>query len=84
MLAGTAARYMVSETISEQFPDEDMYVQITVDEFLFGGYYVPLIAELSALRGETLMPNNTFGLYYGVSICIISGSEKIRAKFLLF
>lgn len=31
---------------------------------LFEGYEVPLLKHLGELKGEPLIPNNTFGLYY--------------------
>jgi hypothetical protein len=72
MASGPAARYIVNEILTD-FEEEEIYVHCTVDEFLFGGYYVPFMAELSAMKGETLLPNNTFGLYYGRN-----GSESLK------
>lgn len=58
MLRSVLAEYLVAEPI---------FVTKTVDEMLFKGYYVELMEHLSGLTGQTLMPNNTFGLQYGVS-----------------
>jgi len=65
-----ARRYILSEILALH-PKEGLYVNVTVDEFLFGGYYVPFMKELSEMSGEVLLPNNTFGLYYGVSVQIV-------------
>jgi hypothetical protein len=64
---GGTARYIMSDALS-QFPDESLYVNVNVDEFLFGGYHVPFIKELEELSGEALLPNQTFGLYYNVRL----------------
>jgi len=64
---GGVARYMISEMFQETFTEEDLYVSITVDEFLFKGYYVPFMKELAELKGvDELLPQHTFGLYYNV------------------
>jgi hypothetical protein len=65
-LKGAVARYMVLETAKDL--EEGLFKKRTVGEFLFHGTYEPLVAELSDLNKEELMPNNTFGIYYGVSI----------------
>lgn len=42
------------------------FIQKRVKEILFQGWEVPMVAELSEFLGQELMPNNTFGLFYGV------------------
>jgi hypothetical protein len=47
--------------------EERVFIQRTVDEMLFKGYYVDMMESVSGLLGYKLLPNDTFGLYYGVS-----------------
>jgi len=47
--------------------DEKLFKKRTVGEFLFYGTYEPFIQEISDLKGEYIMPNNTFGVFFGVS-----------------
>lgn len=48
----------------------DLFMRRPVKELTFGGYVEPMMKELGELKGEELLPNNTFGLYYGVSLDI--------------
>jgi len=48
---------------------ETLFIQRTVDEFLFKGYPQHTVKDISEklLDGKVLLPNNIFGLYHGVS-----------------
>lgn len=52
--------------------DKKLFMQRTVGELTFKGYFEPMMEELGNLKGETLLPNNTFGIYYGVRLQFIS------------
>lgn len=56
LFRGVAAEYTV---------DVPTFLNRTVDEMLFGGYYDEMMHEVSGLLGKTLLPNDTFGLQYG-------------------
>lgn len=51
----------------EYLQDEKVFIQRTADEMLFKGYYVDFMDDFSSFLGYKLLPNDTFGLYYGVS-----------------
>ena len=53
--------------MAEHPGEVSVFVSKTIKELLFDGYYDGLIQDLSKLKGEDVLPNNTFGLYYGVS-----------------
>lgn len=38
----------------------------TVGELTFKGRFEPMMEALAELKGEAILPNNTFGLFYGV------------------
>jgi hypothetical protein len=62
-------QYFVQNSLDpdEEFiAPEEPFIQRTVGQMLFGGYYIPFMRTLEELKGEPLLPNNTFGLYYGV------------------
>ncbi|CAL8102958.1 unnamed protein product [Orchesella dallaii] len=44
---------------------ERLFINKNVSELLFEGYYQPSVAEASGLANDTLLPNNTFGFFYG-------------------
>ncbi|ODN03610.1 Lysosome membrane protein 2 [Orchesella cincta] len=44
---------------------ERLFISKTVSELLFKGHFQPSVAEASALANDTLLPNNTFGFFYG-------------------
>jgi len=48
--------------------DEKLFKKRTVGEFLFYGTHEPFVQAISEMAGEDIMPNNTFGIFYGVSI----------------
>jgi len=76
---GTFARSILSEIFNDQYKDEKLYVKRTVQQIVFGGYYVPFIKELSNLMGQSLLPNNTFGLYYGVGCKLVLSYQFLNA-----
>ncbi|XP_035712600.1 lysosome membrane protein 2 [Folsomia candida] len=49
----------------EFLADEQVFVQKTIDEMLFKGYYVDFMEDFAKFIGYKLLPNDTFGLYYG-------------------
>lgn len=64
-------RYVVQHTLNENYPDEKLYFSRTVGELLFSGIYIPFAKDFSELKGEEVLPNNTFGLFYNVSQWLI-------------
>lgn len=54
----------------EFLADEQVFVQKTIDEMLFKGYYVDFMEDFAKFIGYKLLPNDTFGLYYGVSVAL--------------
>lgn len=64
---GTLYRYIVTDVLKEH-PSLQLYLYTTVGEIMFQGIYLPFLKDLSEMRGdgEPILPNNTFGLYYGV------------------
>lgn len=46
--------------------NEGLFLTKTVHQLLFGGFRHELLATFSSITGERYMPNNTFGLFYGV------------------
>jgi len=56
--------YMVMSAAQDH--EQKLFKKRTVGEFLFYGTHEPFIQEISDLKGEDIMPNNTFGIYYGV------------------
>ncbi|ODN04769.1 Lysosome membrane protein 2 [Orchesella cincta] len=56
-------RYVISETVAEH-PEEQLYVNLEIGELTFKGKYLPFMKDLSELKGEEVLPDNTFGLYY--------------------
>jgi len=46
---------------------ETPFLRKKVRELLFDGYYVGLIDTLQNITRKAILPNSTFGLYYGVS-----------------
>lgn len=57
-------KYVMREVFSNN--GERLFINKTVGELLFDGYHQPSVAEVSELRGEELLPNNTFGIFYKV------------------
>ncbi|ODN04815.1 Lysosome membrane protein 2 [Orchesella cincta] len=45
--------------------NKELFMHRTVAELTFTGYKEPLMKDLADLQGEELLPNNTFGIYYG-------------------
>ncbi|CAL8137067.1 unnamed protein product [Orchesella dallaii] len=45
--------------------NKDLFMHRTVAELTFTGYFDPLMKDLAELQGQELLPNNTFGIYYG-------------------
>lgn len=62
------ARSVILDTVAGHEENEPLFVRKSVGELLFRGYFEPMISELSDLSGEEVMPNSTFGIYYGVSL----------------
>ncbi|CAL8138190.1 unnamed protein product [Orchesella dallaii] len=58
---GAVSRYVIVEYLA----DENIFVKKTVDEMLFKGYHVDMMAQLSSFTGIKYLPNDTFGLQYG-------------------
>lgn len=46
---------------------EPLFLQRTVDEALFKGWRVPFLEKIEDEVGISLVPNNTFGFFVGVS-----------------
>jgi len=55
--------YLASEEITTA--GETLFMTHTVREMLFQGYPEPVFKELGRLKGESILPNDTFGLAYG-------------------
>lgn len=69
-LAAFRTKSLAVRTLAYPFTEkhkETLFLQRTVEEFLFKGYFQPTIAEIGEklMGGKQLLPNNTFGLYYG-------------------
>jgi hypothetical protein len=62
---GTLSRIVVLGIVSRY--NESIFMTRPVRELLFGGFYHELIATFASITGESYMPNNTFGMLYGVS-----------------
>ncbi|CAL8113497.1 unnamed protein product [Orchesella dallaii] len=45
--------------------NEGLFMTKTVKELNFGGFRHELLTSLGSITGETYVPNNTFGLFYG-------------------
>lgn len=59
------SRFLVREIFANN--EERLFVQKSVKELLFEGYYQSTVEAMSDLSpGEELLPNNTFGFFYGV------------------
>lgn len=50
----------------EYSASEPVYLTKTIDEMLFKGYHVDMMEQISAMSGVKSLPNDTFGLQYGV------------------
>lgn len=61
---GTFARSMMLEYLEPY--EETAFIQRTVEEMLFKGYYVDFMEDFAKFLGYQLLPNNMFGLYYAV------------------
>jgi len=55
--------------------EEKVFLQRTVDEMLFKGYYVDMMESISGVLGYKLLPNDTFGFYYGVRMLICNNNS---------
>lgn len=63
------AKFLVREICLNN--EERLFVRKTVKEFMFDGYYQDSVEAMSDLSGgEALLPNNTFGFFYGVKSII--------------
>ncbi len=60
------SRFMVN-TYLMRFK-EKAFLKRKVREILFEGYKVDMIDEVQKITGMKILPNSTFGLYYGVSV----------------
>lgn len=58
-------RSMIMEYVAEF--KQPLFLQRRVEEILFKGYHVPMMESLSGLLGYKLLPNDTFGIFYGVN-----------------
>ncbi|CAL8137071.1 unnamed protein product [Orchesella dallaii] len=56
-------RYVISDVLAG-YPEEQLYINLEIGELTFKGKYMPFMKDLSELKGEEVMPDNTFGLYY--------------------
>lgn len=64
-----------------------LFMHKTVAELTFKGYKEPLMEELSSLQGgEELLPNNTFGIYYGVcsTVKLFAELQYLKKLYYLF
>jgi len=59
-------RYIISAAAEDH--GEKLFKKRTVGEFIFYGTHEPFVQTISKMTGEDIMPNNTFGIFYGVSI----------------
>ncbi len=65
---GASTKHVVARSlVAEYLASEPIFVTKTVDEMLFKGYYVDMMHQLSSFSGYKILPNDTFGLQYGVS-----------------
>jgi hypothetical protein len=77
-------RDIVHEYMEEHPGTVSPFVTRRVRELLFDGYADGLLAELSIFKREKILPNNTFGLYYGVrrwGICLGSQHDLYLPSF---
>jgi len=57
--------YMASVFVSKF--KEKAFVTKTVNEILFQGWHFPIASEVEEYIGISVLPNNSFGLFVGVS-----------------
>lgn len=70
--------------IVEYIQKEPAILTRTVDEMLFKGYHDEMMEKFSSFLGRKLLPNNTFGFYYGVSSFKLVRGRWLRPELMSF